>query len=161
MPIVPVLTVKSMTSRPLVDLRNAGVVASQTRPDGPQPDLCRRPCSTSHQFVFRSCFLIIMVVLNHTQTIPSRSPFLPSDPARKLSGVVLKTRRVIVQLSLLIVKLAYQMQSDIHFGTSDTQFGTSDFVSGTSDISFGITYIVIDGTVCISLPFVSIMSNEL
>ena len=38
-----------------------------------------------------------------------------------------------VRLCLLIVKPAYQMQSDIYFGTSD-------LVLGTSDLSFGITY---------------------
>ena len=45
-----------------------------------------------------------------------------------------------VQSSLLVVKPAYQMQSDISFGTSDISFGTSDLVLGTSDLSFGITY---------------------
>ena len=44
MPIVPVFIAGSMRLRPLVDPRGTGVVASQTRLDGSQPDSCRRPC---------------------------------------------------------------------------------------------------------------------
>ena len=84
-----------------------------------------------------------MVVLNHTQTIPSRSPCsLPLRPRPEAIRGGFENQTSYGTISLRIVKLAYQMQSDIHFGTSDTQFGTSDFVSGTSDLSFGIAYIV-------------------
>ena len=44
MQIVPVLITGVMRFRPPRRPRSTGVVASQTRPDGPRTDLCRRPC---------------------------------------------------------------------------------------------------------------------
>ena len=94
-PIVPVSITESMTFDPLVDPRSTVVVASQTRHDAPQPDLCRRPCSTSFLFVFRFLFSFVMVVLTHFETITAPTPsFPPLRPARSYPGWLWKPNKL-------------------------------------------------------------------
>ena len=133
-PIAFVLITESMTFRPTRRPRS-------TLLGPPRPDLTglSPTCVAGHVvplfssfFVFFSCSVWLFRPISKPSPSPRPAPS-PLDPAPKLSGVVLKTRRRMVPLSRRIVKLAYQMGSDI-------SFGTSNLVCGTSNLSFGITY---------------------
>ena len=87
MPVVPVLITGAVSFRPLVDPSNTVVVASQTRLDGPQTDLCRRPCRVvSSRFAF------------NTPQKPSR------DPRRDVDFIVLDAIMSLPRVVVPVVK---------------------------------------------------------